>query len=57
MKMNKEIVYIAINTDNDEPLLRTDSFEKMTEYINSYNRQINYEALKIIKAVTTYEEV
>lgn len=57
MKMDKKVIYIAINTENNEPILKDSSYERVVKYINAYNRKIDYTALKIVKATTTYEEV
>ena len=49
------VKYIAINGDNNEPLMASENLEQLKEYVDGLNKRINREGVKIIKETVTTE--
>lgn len=50
-----KVVYIAVNTDNNEPLMKSESLKNLVTLVGKMNRKFNREAIKIYKKTITTE--
>jgi len=47
--------YVAVNTDNNEPLMKSDKLDKVKGYMDSLNKKVNRNAVVIFKRRITVE--
>ena len=50
-----KVIYIAVNTDNNEPLMQSESLKNLVTLVGKMNRKFNREAVKIYKKTITTE--
>lgn len=47
--------YVAVCTDNNEPLMKSDNPDKIKAYVSNLNNRVNREAVVIFKRRITVE--